>query len=162
VESEIPVRTSGKLRYGLVGVPLLALLGYLTYVFLLPVKSSITINSNCTVTPDISEASGEAVVKMGSRLRWKPPSLAHSYAAEFQKTPLKGPTTSANAGTYYDVVGDQDCNRLSVYDSTLNQKYCHFPYDVTKDSPHNPCGDPGVHVVPPNRSFLDRLFHSEH
>ena len=152
------MRTPGKLQYGLVGVPLLAILGYLAFVFTVPVKSSIAINSNCTVTPDISEASGEAVVQMGSRLRWKPPSLAHTYAAEFQKTPLKGPTTRAIAGTYYEVVGDQDCNAISVYDATLNQRFCHFPYGVTKDSPHNPCSDPGVHVVPPNRSFFD-LFH---
>jgi hypothetical protein len=162
VESELPVRTSGKLLYGLVGVPLLAILGYATYVFVVPPRSSIRINANCTVTPDVPEGPNEARVKMDSILRWNPPSSSRTYGADFHtRSPLQG-TTFADAGKDYSVVGDQNCNRLSVYDTIMNQKYCHFPYDLTKDSPHNPCGDPGVHVVPPNRSFLDRLFHSEH
>jgi hypothetical protein len=102
----------------------------------LPVNYPLTINADCTVTPDWQP------VHIGDSVTWSDPDHGHTYSVQFHggNTPLS--TSVVNLGKPQSVTGGTQCSKPATTNPTL----CYFPYDVFRDGAR--CGDPGVHVVP--------------
>jgi len=105
----------------------------------------LTINSNCTVSPD------PAPVQIGTDVIWNPPNSSPPYSLDFGSySPIS--TSPVPAGTKQTVKGSLFCNRYTVSVLT-GTRLCYFQYSIYKGD-HKPCNDPGVRVVPPGNFGL--------
>jgi hypothetical protein len=105
-------------------------------------KCHVTINSDCSATPD------RADVPVGYTVIWDPPpSNGHSYSATFAATPFYFSSTySVPVGPPgKKVTGNLLCNNLTVWALTSTSA-CYFSYTLYKEN-NKKCSDPGIHVV---------------
>ena len=129
-------------------LPLLAILSCtggpikaLTYCNVSTQTCHVTINSDCSVTPDTAD------VPVGYTVIWDPPSNGHSYSTAFTTTPFYFSSTYSvpDGPPGKKATGNLLCNIATAW-ALKSTSACYFSYTLSKEN-NKKCSDPGIHIV---------------